>query len=210
MKKFIALGLTLLIVLAGCSTSYDEPIAPGELSGTPLLTATTAGGSTPVTRDETTERTTHEPDFTPEPEPRTAENTLHEAFYNAFSDLFYFDYALNHEIKYVAVDLSNVFDSVREQLTALIQASAEKYGTELIVATFDELVEQGFINLPPDKDGFRDGLHFAFSNAVLDGETLMVEVSKYRGPLGAVWIEYTVRFENGEWIVEPPTLVAVA
>jgi hypothetical protein len=202
MRKKIVFGTILLILLpalVGCNDTAIEPPAQRAEPERPAIVVQTGVADIPHRQEEL-----------PPNLPRTAENTLHEAFLNAFIEIYAFDSALNHEINYIAIDLNSVFEDVREPLAELLQNWADSHGYELLIAEFDELVASGYIVQPPDRGGFKDGLHFGFDNAVFDNETLTVGTSKYRGPLAAVWIEFTVQFTEGDWIVEPPTVIMVA
>ena len=144
-------------------------------------------------------------------ETRIAENTLHEAFYNVVCKLYETDSGLNHEIKYIAVDMTSVFENEREELEAALEPWAEALGCELLVDTFEGLAEAGHIVVRPiEEAGFRDGVLFQFGDVLLEGKKLTIKATKYRGPLGAVGAEFTVRFSGGEWVVGEPNTMWVA
>jgi len=135
---------------------------------------------------------------------RSAESTLHEAFYHVFQAIYEFDAGINSEIKYIAVDITEVFENEREPLLASLQSWSASNGYELLVDTYEGLAASGLIVPPPDRAGFMEGLLFSFYDASFDGETLTVQGMKYRGPLAAVAAMFTARFVDSGWIVEEP------
>jgi len=136
-----------------------------------------------------------------------AAETLYDAFYQLVLHLYKMDSGLNPEIKYIAIDMTGVPESATALLEAELRMWAKSLGCELLIDTYAGLVESGKIS---EHAGFKDGLLFQFDSAVFDGETMVVNVSKYRAPLGAVGAEFTVRFSDWEWVIEEPTAIWMA
>jgi hypothetical protein len=111
---------------------------------------------------------------------------------------------LNHNIKYIALEAEEVFINLRRPLLAALRSWVEVNGYELIIDTYEGLVDAGLIARLPDTSGFAEGLLFSFSDADFDGETLTVNASKWRSPRGATGAVFTVQFSDGNWIISEP------
>jgi hypothetical protein len=144
--------------------------------------------------------------------PQTAENTLWAGFNAVVLNLFQADPGLNGDISVIALDPNGIPEDAREPLISVLTGWArDAHGCQLLIATLEELVEQGYVTITPlqGSDGpgfyeFKDGVLFSFSNASLTGDTLTVDASKWRTSLGAVGASYTAQFTDGNWTVETP------
>ena len=145
------------------------------------------------------------------PEPRNADTTLSDAFYHIIKEIYAIDPGLNHEIKYVAVDIEGVYKNVRWFLYESLRQWAATHDYELIIDNYTGLVESGYI-VEPSFDGsesdyrmgFIDGILLQFNIAAFNGEKLIVDAQKYRSPRGSVGATFTARFEDSNWIFDEP------
>jgi hypothetical protein len=151
--------------------------------------------------------------------PRTATNTQYEAFYNLIQWLYNYDSGLNNPLNYIAVDMTNVPESDREPLKELLGGFAESLDATLLLDTFDGLVASGYIakisidgsnNSNSRFYSFEEGVLFEFSDVYFGENELTAHAQKYRTSLGAVMVDFTVTFEDGEWIVQEPESIAMA
>ncbi|MFI8686117.1 peptide ABC transporter substrate-binding protein [Rossellomorea sp. NPDC077527] len=122
---------------------------------------------------------------------------LGEIYTLALDSLMEKDKALNSEMEFIAIDMSN-FDGVNEeQKKTIVNHFKDKYKVEVMNATMDDLEEKGYLN--PDTmalDGVLlriENVDFTFTNNVL------FEGSKFKSGLGAIGVEGTVHYKNGEW-----------
>ena len=110
------------------------------------------------------------------------------------------DKALNSDMEFIAIDMSN-FDGVNEeQKKGILNYFKDKYKVEIMNVTMDELIEKGYYN--PDTlalDGVLlriEKVDFKFNNNVL------MKGSKFKSGKGAIGVESTVHFKNGEWQIK--------
>ncbi|MGE7625044.1 peptide ABC transporter substrate-binding protein [Viridibacillus sp. NPDC096237] len=110
------------------------------------------------------------------------------------------DESLNEDMEFIAIDMSN-FDEVNEkQKKSILDFFEEKYKVPVMDATFDELKEKGYYNQ---------------DTMVLDGVLLTVQTvyfnvknnvffngSKYRSGKGAIGVESTVHYKDGNWRIK--------
>ena len=140
--------------------------------------------------------------------PPTADNTLYKAYYLVARKLFDMDTGLNNDIKLIGIDMAGVQDSERKQLKNLLLMWVNDINLKPYFATYEELVTMGFIVTEPiEEAGFKDGVLIQFAESSFKNDTLIVNASKYRWPLGAVGAEFTVHFKDGAWTVGEPEMV---
>ena len=118
--------------------------------------------------------------------------------------VYHYDAALNHGIKYIAVDTSGVLENMLEPLLSSLRRWTAANGYELLIDTYDGLVESGLIAPMPDSAGFRDGILFSFDDMWHNADAFMVQATKYRSPRGAVGANFTARFAGWQWVVDEP------
>ncbi|MGM0830352.1 MAG: peptide ABC transporter substrate-binding protein [Bacillota bacterium] len=125
---------------------------------------------------------------------------LGEIYTLALDSIMEKDKALNIDMEFIAVDMSN-FDGINEeQEKAILNYFKDKYKVEVMNATMDELEEKGYYN--PDTlalDGVLlriEKVDYKFNNNVL------FEGSKFKSGKGAIGVESTIYYENGEWQIK--------
>ncbi len=130
---------------------------------------------------------------------QTAQETdgsgVEAAYMMILEDLWETDQALNGE-KYLAVDLSKVMLEDTEALEALLQEFCDAHGFELLLDTFDGLVEKDYI---PEGVSFTEGSFIAYEDTESGPDQLVTAAYKWKGNLGAIGGEYTVEKKDGAW-----------
>ena len=117
------------------------------------------------------------------------------AYTTVIDKLYNEDIALNHEIKYIAIDTSLIKNLPKEQKSELLE-EIEKYGYIVLDMTFEELEEQGYI----EDLYFKEGILFKIEDKTMSGNTIQMDVSKWRSGLGAIgYDEIKVKYKNGKW-----------
>lgn len=125
---------------------------------------------------------------------------LGEIYSVALDSMMGLDQALNHDMKYIAIDMSSFDELDEKDRGEIISYFEEKYDVEIKNATFEQLQEQGLFN--PDTLSL-DGVLLKIEKVdfKLNNKVFFVG-SKYRSGLGAIGVEITVRHKDGEWRVE--------
>jgi hypothetical protein len=125
---------------------------------------------------------------------------LGEIYTLALDSLMEKDKALNSDMEFIAIDMSN-FDGVNEeQKKAILIYFEDYYKVEVMNATMDGLEEKGYYN--PDTMALEgvllriEKVDFKFNNNVL------FEGSKFKSGKGAIGVESKVHYKNGEWRIK--------
>ena len=118
-----------------------------------------------------------------------------EAYFLIFQEMFPSDSALNHEIKYIALDLSEARLETPDSFTRLMEEFCAESEYTLLLDTIDGLTEKGYI-----KDlYFEEGIVISFKDRKLTDNQLITEAMKWRSGLGAIGAAYTAEKKNGAW-----------
>ena len=127
---------------------------------------------------------------------------LADLYLQVLEDLWAVDGALNADISMVGVDLSGT-SLTEEDQTALAEAFAESHGVALVQGTWQELCDQGYIDV--ENLYWADGCHFSIIERELEGTyslpTVGFDAQKWRSGLGAYFFcDCTaVQSQAGEW-----------
>jgi len=97
------------------------------------------------------------------------------------------DDGLNHGIRYIGIDLSNASNLSDDEKDAIIRQIGERYQTETLIGTFEQLREQGYID--PDVLYWEDGILLTVSVISESDGTFTFDASKWRSGLGAIYFE---------------------
>lgn len=107
---------------------------------------------------------------------------------------------LNQDINYIAIDMSNFVKLTETDKQEILNYFKEKYKIDILVATYDELIEEGFFNY--DTMSF-DGVLLNIEKVDFkSNKNIFFEVSKYRSAKGAIGVEITVQLEGNNWKVK--------
>ena len=122
---------------------------------------------------------------------------LGEIYSVALDSIMDQDEALNSDMEYIAIDMSNFKEVDESGKKEILSYFEEKYNIDVIDATFEQLKEKGLYNpVTMSLNGMLltiERVDFKFNN------TIFFEGSKYRSGLGAVGVEGTVHYKDNEW-----------
>ncbi|MED4204943.1 peptide ABC transporter substrate-binding protein [Neobacillus mesonae] len=110
------------------------------------------------------------------------------------------DMALNSDMEFIAIDMSNFEEISKKQKEEILNFFNAKYKVNVMDATFEELKEKGYYN--PDTlalDGVLlriEKVDFKFNHNVF------FEGSKYRSGKGAIGVEITVHYKDRDWKIK--------
>ncbi len=120
------------------------------------------------------------------------------AYTTVIDKLYVEDTALNHKIKYIAVDTSSIINLNDEEKTALLQ-EIESYGYTVLDMTIEELKEEGYV----EDLYFEEGILFEIEDEPIKGNSITMDISKWRSGLGAIGYDGTVvTYKNEKWEIE--------
>lgn len=125
---------------------------------------------------------------------------LGEIYTIALDSIMQEDQALNSGMEFIAIDTSNLEELTKQDKKEIIHFFRDTYKTEIMEATYEELVEKGLYN--PETtvlDGVllrMEEVDYSFNNQII------FKGSKYRSGLGAVGIEVTIHYKNDSWLVK--------
>ncbi|MCD4714160.1 MAG: YobA family protein [Clostridiales bacterium] len=98
-------------------------------------------------------------------------------------DLWQTDEGLNSDIEYIALDLSQITNLSESEKQALLYLTSGQYKLTGLSATYEELVDQGYID--GENLYFEDGLLFTFDIKSTSDTAMKFDVTKWRSGLGA-------------------------
>lgn len=117
------------------------------------------------------------------------------AYTEVIDKLYNEDMALNSDIKYIAIDTSLINNLSDEQKSSLLK-DLGKYGYTALDMTFEELEEEGYI----EDLYFKEGILFKIEDEPMSGNSITMDVSKWRSGLGAIgYDDLKVEYKNGKW-----------
>ena len=125
---------------------------------------------------------------------------LGEIYTVALDSILLEDQALNDNMAFIAIDMSNFEDLDANSKEEILKYFKVTYKVEVMDATFEQLKEMGLYN--PDTyslDGVLlkiNKIEYKLNNSVL------LEGSKYRSGLGAIGVEVKVHYEDKKWETE--------
>lgn len=129
------------------------------------------------------------------------------AYIAALEELMKTDEALNHDQKFIAINMEN-FKLKDEEKQLIVDHFSNQYNTDVKIATLDELKEQG---------------HFDEETMSLSGVLLRFEEinqkfnnkyvfkgHKFKSGLGAIWLTIEVKKNDEEWEVTESKMDAIS
>lgn len=116
-----------------------------------------------------------------------AEDDLVGFYLGVLNDLYEKDSGLNNDLKLLAFDLSQTENLSEAEKAALVWLMGEAKGLQTITGTYDELVEQGYI----DKEQlvFEEGLLFSITTKDVGDNNFKFDAQKWRSGLGAYFYQ---------------------
>lgn len=120
------------------------------------------------------------------------------AYTTAIEKLYEEDSALNHEIQYLAIDTSTIVNLSDEEKDQLLE-SLEDYGLIVLDRTMDELEEEGYV----EDLYFEEGIFFEIEDETIKGNSITMDISKWRSGLGAIGYDgMVVTYKDDRWEIE--------
>ena len=122
---------------------------------------------------------------------------LGEIYSVALDSIMKQDEALNSDMEYIAIDMSNSEEVDESDKKEILNYFKEEYKVEVMDATLEQLEEKGLYN--PDMmclDGVLlkiEKVDFKFNNKIL------FKGSKYRSGMGAIGVEVKVHYKDNKW-----------
>lgn len=124
---------------------------------------------------------------------------LGEIYSLALESIMDYDQALNSDMAFIAIDMSN-FDGVNEEeKQTILKKFKDKYKVEIMDATMDELEGDGYYN--PDTLSL-DGILLKIEKVDFKTNNVLFEVSKFKSAKGAIGLESTIHYKNKEWQIK--------
>lgn len=126
-------------------------------------------------------------------------NYIIDGFLALIDDIYQEDSGLNGNITMIAFDTSEwtILSNIETEI--ILALAKEKYELEVVVGTFDELAEQGFI----DKDNlyFEDGILMTIKDIEINNDMDKIECSieKWRSGLGAIGWNAKAKLDKDTW-----------
>ncbi|WP_435923706.1 hypothetical protein [Paenibacillus sp. DYY-L-2] len=196
-KNIAAVLIALTLLLGGCGNGTKKGTDAG--ANPPENPPQAENGAKIVTEPENTSGTgsLKEEDPPEPPQDKEMNGTAGQLYSLAFQAMFDMDEGLNGDMKYIAMDLSEL-TQLTEEDKAYILDSFEDYGVEIRDETFDRLQEQ--------EPGFKEkmvleGVLLRVEKVDISKDAAVIEGSKYRSGNGAVGTKITLKLEDGAWSV---------
>ncbi|WP_422485398.1 hypothetical protein [Gudongella sp. DL1XJH-153] len=108
------------------------------------------------------------------------------------------DTALNSNIEYIAIDTSLIINLDDEEKAELLK-ELEDYGFTVLDMTMEELKEEGYV----EDLYFEEGILFEIIDEPIEGNSITMDISKWRSGLGAIGYDgMVVKYENEKWEID--------
>ena len=118
-----------------------------------------------------------------------------DAYYVVFQYVLEFDSWLKHDVKYIALDLSEMTYEMPDRFIRLAESYCDRYGCTLLLDDMGGLVEKGYMR----GYTFEAGYIVSFRDIAFTDETITIEGEKWRSFLGANGGTFTLEKNNGTW-----------
>lgn len=126
------------------------------------------------------------------------QDNLAEIYRIALDSFMPLDEALNHDMKYIAID-GDTLKNIDKDGKNSIMDYFKKYNVDVMDASLEDLKEKGLFN----KGRGIDGILLSISEIKVESDDrVMVEGSKYRSPLGAIGVECVIVYKDDKWQLE--------
>ncbi|WP_419962316.1 peptide ABC transporter substrate-binding protein [Psychrobacillus sp. BM2] len=122
---------------------------------------------------------------------------LGEIYSVALDSIMEQDEALNSDMEYIAIDMSNFENADESDKEEILSFFEEKYKVEVMDATLEQLKEKGLYN--SDTMGLDGVLLKIVKVDFKSNNEIFFEGSKYRSGLGAVGVEGKVHYKDNNW-----------
>lgn len=172
-KLWVLLPLLIAFLVAGCALQGNLP--EDENKGTTQMTSV----------EEEEEDTTV-----------TSKDNLEQIYCLALDSFMLLDEALNHEMKYIAIDTTTMADITEEGRKQILDFF-KKYGVEVMDASMEKLKEEGLFD---ENKLCLEGILLRIESIDFEpGDRVVIKGSKYRSGTGAIGVISTLTYEDGNW-----------
>lgn len=130
--------------------------------------------------------------------PSANDNHLGVAYSLALDAYMPLDDALNHDMQYIAIDMTEIEDLDPQVKKQVLSYFASKYQVKVMAATLDDLRAKGLYDLVTL---VLDGVLLRLTHAEVTESKIIVEGSKYRSGLGAIGTKVVVKWIDNQWKV---------
>lgn len=129
--------------------------------------------------------------------PSLSNDSLVEAYTAALETVMSEDAALNSEMEFIAIDMTNFEKFKKGDKEKMLSFFEDKYDVETMDATLEKLRSEGYFN---EETLVLDGVLLNVSKVdVKSKDKIVFEASKYRSGDGAIGVEIEVVYKNGRW-----------
>lgn len=210
-------AVSVLIMAAACSSSGegDNPAVPPTLNqpapeqkpptGEAGDADTNGGnrGNVPEPDEETATNGNAQPE-TLSDEMNGSAGQLYAITFEAMMEL---EEALNDEMNYIAVDLSEMTQLTEDDKTYIIK-HLQSFGTEIRDRTLEQLIQEE----KPDQDlpAALKGVLLRINKVEITEDSARIEGSKYRSGTGAVGARITLKLEQGAWKLADSEMIRIS
>lgn len=119
-----------------------------------------------------------------------------EIYIVAFDALIQEDKGLNSGMKYISID-SNITNDLTEEEKKVLLSYFTKYNVEVKNLSFEELRNKGMFD---ENTHSLEGILLEVKDIKKKTDKeVIIEATKYRSGLGAIGMEYTLKYIDGRW-----------
>lgn len=122
---------------------------------------------------------------------------LVDIFTLAFDTMMENDEALNHNAKYISIDMNHLTELTEDNNEDILSFFKEKYKVDTMNASFEELKEKGMYN--PDTVSLDGVLLKIEKYDFVNHHESLFEGTKYKSGQGAYTCKLIVHYANDEW-----------
>ncbi|MCK8487380.1 hypothetical protein M0651_09365 [Paenibacillus sp. MBLB2552] len=200
---FCLAAVTVLIMAVACSPSSegDTTTAAPPTVKQPILEQDPPSGETGELETESgtesgnTEEETANGNDELETPAGNRNGSAGQLYALTFEDMMKMDEALNHEMNYIAVDLSEMTQLTEDDKTYIIEY-LQGFGAEIRDRTLDQLVEE---ENPDQSSPSLKGVLLRVDKVEINEDSAQIEGSKYRSGTGAIGVKITLKLQKGAW-----------
>lgn len=202
---FCLAAVTVLIMAVACSPSSEgnKPTAPPTVEqpvseqGPPSVETGESGTGTDSGNlsDAEDEEETATGDEESEASAENMNGSAGQLYAITFEAMMELDEGLNHEMNYIAVDLSEMSQLTEDDKTYIIEY-LQDFGTEIRDRTLDQLMEE---ENPEQSSPSLKGVLLRVDKVEINEDSAQIEGSKYRSGTGVVGAKITLKLEEGAW-----------
>ena len=125
--------------------------------------------------------------------------SLVDVYSMALDSFMPLDEGLNGDMKFIAI-AGNTLKYLQADKRNVVLKNFEKYKVKVMDASLEELKKVGLFN---EKQLYLEGVLLSVKDVtIVSDEEIVVEGSKYRSGDGAIGVKCTLKYKNGNWMVD--------